>query len=63
MSLLQEIASPCIGVCRLDERRICVGCWRSIDEIVAWRSLNNEEKQRVIAVSEQRRILRGNENK
>jgi predicted Fe-S protein YdhL (DUF1289 family) len=31
-----EVASPCTGVCKLNEKRICVGCFRSIDEIMAW---------------------------
>lgn len=28
-------ASPCVNVCRLDERQICVGCGRHIVEIAA----------------------------
>jgi predicted Fe-S protein YdhL (DUF1289 family) len=30
------VPSPCIGICRLDERQLCVGCRRSIDEIAEW---------------------------
>lgn len=25
--------SPCIGVCKLDKDKICIGCGRSIEEI------------------------------
>jgi predicted Fe-S protein YdhL (DUF1289 family) len=25
--------SPCVGVCKLDDNNICVGCNRSIEEI------------------------------
>ena len=28
-------ASPCVGVCRLDARQICLGCGRHIVEIAA----------------------------
>lgn len=28
--------SPCIGICRLDEDKICVGCKRNIHEIIAF---------------------------
>ncbi|MFN3888780.1 MAG: DUF1289 domain-containing protein [Beijerinckiaceae bacterium] len=28
-------ASPCVGVCRLDDRQVCVGCGRHIVEIAA----------------------------
>jgi predicted Fe-S protein YdhL (DUF1289 family) len=27
--------SPCVGVCKLDARDVCVGCGRHIDEIAA----------------------------
>jgi len=26
--------SPCIGVCKLDENKICIGCKRTIKEIM-----------------------------
>lgn len=25
--------SPCIGVCKLDDNNICIGCKRTIEEI------------------------------
>jgi predicted Fe-S protein YdhL (DUF1289 family) len=31
-----EPQSPCISVCLLDEQDICVGCYRSADEITDW---------------------------
>ncbi|HKY92833.1 MAG TPA: DUF1289 domain-containing protein [Nevskiaceae bacterium] len=40
-------ASPCIGICRLDERSVCVGCGRTIDEIAEW-SRATEARRRVI---------------
>lgn len=36
--------SPCIQVCRLDEKQICLGCRRTLDEIVAWPRLSAEGK-------------------
>lgn len=45
-----EVASPCVGVCRLDRHaRICVGCGRSGEEIADWRDLSNDERARVVA--------------
>tara|TARA_R110000772_G_scaffold234475_1_gene346049 strand:- start:275 stop:397 length:123 start_codon:yes stop_codon:yes gene_type:complete len=26
--------SPCIGICQLDENKICLGCKRTIEEIM-----------------------------
>ncbi len=31
------VPSPCISVCKMNEdRSLCTGCWRSLDEIRAW---------------------------
>jgi predicted Fe-S protein YdhL (DUF1289 family) len=30
------VPSPCIDVCRLDPRGLCVGCRRTIEEIIEW---------------------------
>lgn len=40
--------SPCIGICRLDERGYCVGCLRTVDEITRWRVLDDGERQRLM---------------
>jgi predicted Fe-S protein YdhL (DUF1289 family) len=55
MSDGREIKSPCINVCELNSAQICVGCWRHIDEIVAWRQLSDEQRRAVIARSANRR--------
>ncbi|MDE2094344.1 MAG: DUF1289 domain-containing protein [Burkholderiales bacterium] len=45
-----ELASPCTGVCRMDERSgLCVGCARTLAEIAAWSTLSNEDKRHVCA--------------
>ncbi len=31
-----QVASPCVRLCCLDNSDICVGCFRSLDEIKAW---------------------------
>lgn len=46
----QEPASPCIGVCRLDEaRRFCLGCGRTIDEIARWPHATPDERRAILA--------------
>jgi predicted Fe-S protein YdhL (DUF1289 family) len=32
----QHVQSPCMGVCQLDARRICIGCFRTSAEITVW---------------------------
>jgi predicted Fe-S protein YdhL (DUF1289 family) len=40
------IASPCIGVCRIDERSgLCLGCARTSDEIATWREMPQDRRQ------------------
>jgi len=52
---VQLVDSPCVRNCCLDEDDICVGCFRHVDEIVAWRSYSSQEKQQVITLCQQRR--------
>jgi len=41
------VESPCIGICRLYDG-ICAGCNRTVDEVVEWYNMSNEDKQKVI---------------
>jgi predicted Fe-S protein YdhL (DUF1289 family) len=51
-----RVPSPCISVCRMDERSgWCVGCLRTIDEIVAWAVLDEPAKRAVWDALPQRR--------
>jgi hypothetical protein len=48
-SLMDEsVASPCVSVCKV-EGELCVGCARSVAEIVDWAYLTAEEKRGVLA--------------
>jgi len=50
------IASPCNKVCVVDpERRQCIGCWRTLEEIAGWPSMTDEEQLAVLKQVEQRR--------
>ncbi len=44
-----EVASPCIGVCKLDDwTGYCVGCSRTGDEIAVWSTCTDVEKQEIL---------------
>jgi predicted Fe-S protein YdhL (DUF1289 family) len=43
----KEIPSPCISVCRYDNE-VCVGCDRTVDEVVGWYDMTDDEKQAVL---------------
>ena len=47
--------SPCVRTCTLDENDICLGCRRTLDEIIAWTGLSAEEQRAIIASLPERR--------
>lgn len=45
-----EVQSPCIKICVVHpEERLCVGCYRSIEEISHWSRLSQAERQTIMA--------------
>lgn len=45
----EEIASPCIKICMLHpEARICVGCYRTGEEIARWSAYTPAERERLM---------------
>jgi predicted Fe-S protein YdhL (DUF1289 family) len=47
--------SPCISVCALNESDVCVGCFRSGQEISKWGNLSADEKMEVLQRANERR--------
>lgn len=47
------VKSPCIKVCKL-QHDICIGCFRTINEIKHWRKMTQSEKQKVLDNIKQR---------
>jgi len=52
-----EVLSPCISECRLDDESICQGCYRSVDDIVSWRTLDNADRLKAVDAAKQRRLI------
>lgn len=45
----QRPASPCTGVCRLDQDgALCIGCHRTPVEIGAWPRAGDDERRRIL---------------
>ena len=45
-----EIDSPCVKLCSIHPaERICVGCYRSMEEIGAWSSLSTEVRLEIMS--------------
>jgi predicted Fe-S protein YdhL (DUF1289 family) len=44
-----EIESPCVKICVVHpEARICVGCYRTVDEIARWTRMTPAERRAVM---------------
>lgn len=47
--------SPCIGVCTLSREKVCVGCFRSLDEIAVWPAASDARREQIVAAARERR--------
>ncbi|MDP6875248.1 MAG: DUF1289 domain-containing protein [Alphaproteobacteria bacterium] len=58
---LQRVVSPCAGVCILHtETKLCLGCYRTIEEVAHWQTMSVAEQHRVMGeIAERRRADRG----
>ena len=53
-----EIESPCVQVCLIHpEANICIGCYRTSDEIAGWSRLTPENRSALIAELPSRKSL------
>jgi predicted Fe-S protein YdhL (DUF1289 family) len=62
VSINSKIKNPCIHVCTKDEKGICLGCYRSPEEIGAWYKCDDNQKKGIIALADARRIEYGKNN-
>ncbi len=55
MSNIEDIVSPCIGVCAMnDTTGFCMGCYRTVDEIREWWNMTDEEREKVMGTLDRR---------
>jgi predicted Fe-S protein YdhL (DUF1289 family) len=53
---MNAVASPCVNICRMDaDNAICVGCFRTLDEITQWSRAADSDKLAILAAVEKRR--------
>ena len=54
-----SVASPCVNICTMDaDRAICVGCFRTLDEIAQWSRADDGRKLAILAAVDRRRAER-----
>lgn len=52
---MAEITSPCVRNCCLDDNDICMGCFRSMDEILKWRDASEQQQLDIIQSAKARK--------
>jgi len=59
MNLLSKkpriVPSPCVDICALNDGDVCIGCYRSGDEITTWGKMSNDEKKQTLQKVRERR--------
>lgn len=48
MKVADKVRSPCVSVCALDANDVCIGCHRTVDEIMRWTRMTNDERRDVL---------------
>lgn len=52
----KPIKSPCIEVCALDDQNVCIGCYRTADEIIDWFAASDDRKRDILVAVQRRRL-------
>lgn len=59
MMLKKKIKSPCQLICIYDTDNVCVGCYRTTEEIAKWDTYSGEMKLKVLENTARRRSEKG----
>ncbi|MBZ9783261.1 DUF1289 domain-containing protein [Pseudomonas sp. REP124] len=51
------VPSPCCNVCRLDEQKVCTGCFRHVEDIREWRSADDERRRVICQQAKERKSI------
>ena len=50
--------TPCVRRCTLDRKNLCQGCFRTLDEIIAWHDADDTDRQKILAEARDRRAAK-----
>ncbi|MBM3104919.1 DUF1289 domain-containing protein [Pseudomonas sp. V1] len=53
------VPSPCISTCRLNEDKVCIGCFRHVEDIRQWRSADDQRRRQICQEAQSRRQQAG----
>ena len=57
-AVMSEIESPCVRNCCLDDKDVCLGCFRTLGEILAWGEASDDRKREILVQAAKRREQR-----
>ena len=49
--LSMNINKPCIRQCCLNEEDVCLGCFRTFDDMLQWNKSSSEEKMKMLKMA------------
>lgn len=52
---MSDIHKPCIRKCCLNEKDICLGCFRTYNDMLAWRNVSIQDKKEMLQKAEMRK--------
>jgi uncharacterized protein len=52
------VTSPCFKNCCLDKQDVCIGCGRTIEEIIRWGDAGDKEKLAILKAAKKRSVER-----
>ena len=53
---MANINKPCIKRCSLNEEEICLGCFRTFNDMLLWNKASKEEKQEMLNSAKKRKM-------
>jgi len=53
----KKINSPCVRHCCLDDNDVCLGCFRSLEEIKQWQAASKKQKRIILTKVASRKAI------
>jgi predicted Fe-S protein YdhL (DUF1289 family) len=53
-SRTSTVTSPCVRDCCLDEAEVCMGCGRTLQDILRWHAASDAEREAILAAAKAR---------
>ena len=53
-SKVSTVTSPCVRDCCLDDNEVCLGCGRTLQDILRWQAASDDEREAILAAAKAR---------